>query len=345
MLRSIDRDGQEILVSKTSVYDNVEPWLVKEWIDAYGEAKTEMIVEASMHQSPIFLSVNNAQGSVEEDQRQKKLDHVAEVLNATVLPHGSLKMSEGMKVGVNGMVSSWPMYEEGEWWVQDASAALPAIALSNVLGGEKDKDQRIAKGQLHVVDLCSAPGGKTAQLCSLGFGRVTAVEFSARRSKALQDNLKRLKMTEICTVKVADGREWKPDDGSKIHGVLVDAPCSATGVGSRRPDVLRKSPDLEELTSVQRELTAHAADELLEPGGILVYATCSLLKQESEDQMNWLLSRTEGADVETIPFVPGEIPGFDDAIDENGWLRVLPGVLPGALSACDGFFVGRFRRL
>jgi 16S rRNA (cytosine967-C5)-methyltransferase len=118
----------------------------------------------------------------------------------------------------------------------------------------------------------------------------------------------------------------------------------ATGVGSRRPDVLRKSPELEELTRIQKELAVHTVDELLDIGGIMVYATCSLLKEESEDQMNWLLSRNEGAEVETIPFLPDEIPGFDDAIDKNGWLRVIPGVLPGTLKFCDGFFVARLRR-
>jgi 16S rRNA (cytosine967-C5)-methyltransferase len=341
VLRSIDREGHEVLET-TSVFDNVEPWLVKEWIDTYGKEKTKAIVEASMSQSPIFLSVNHAPESTEEERRAK-VEWLAGEFNireeetVEILPHGSIRVP----TRYSGSIPSWPLYDEGEWWVQDASATLPAIALSNGLLG---KDDQKAQG-LHVVDLCSAPGGKTAQLCSLGFGKVTAVDVSQRRTKPLKDNLNRLKMNDLCKVVVADGCEWKPNDGGKVHGVLVDAPCSATGVGSRRPDVLRKPPNLDELTLIQRELAAHTADELLEPGGIMVYATCSLLKQESEDQMKWLLSRSEGADMETIPFVPGEIPGFDEAIDENGWLRVIPGVLPGHLSSCDGFFVARLRRL
>jgi 16S rRNA C967 or C1407 C5-methylase (RsmB/RsmF family) len=294
-----------------------------------------------MVQSPIFLSVNHETGSTEEE-RQAKLESIrmefsgANSSQAELLPHGSIRVPSGLL----GAVSRWPLYDEGEWWVQDPSATLPAIALYNAVC---TNDQ--AAQDLHVVDLCSAPGGKTAQLCSLGFGKVTAVEVSSRRTKPLMDNLKRLKMEGVCEVTVADGREWKPGNDDQVHGVLVDAPCSATGLGSRRPDVLRKSPDLTDLTTVQRELAAHTADVLLQPGGIMVYATCSLLKQESEDQMNCLLSRSDGADMETVPFLPGEIPGFDDAIDANGWLRVLPGTLPGSLVSCDGFFVARLRRV
>jgi 16S rRNA (cytosine967-C5)-methyltransferase len=339
VLRSIDREGQEALEA-TSVYDNVEPWLVQNWIDSYGDENTKAIVEAAMAQSPIFISVNHEPQSTAAE-REVKLERIREEfsteegLEAELLPHGCIRVPEQSF----GSVSTWPGYEEGHWWVQDPSATLPALALFNSLTKEGNGVE-----DLRVVDLCSAPGGKTAQLCSLGFGKVTAVEVSARRTKPLNENLARLHMKELCQVVVADGRDWKPEDNAKVDGVLVDAPCSATGVGSRRPDVLRKSPELEELTRIQKELAVHTVDELLDIGGIMVYATCSLLKEESEDQMNWLLSRNEGAEVETIPFLPDEIPGFDDAIDKNGWLRVIPGVLPGTLKFCDGFFVARLRR-
>jgi 16S rRNA (cytosine967-C5)-methyltransferase len=343
MLRSIDRNGQAELEQNTSIYDNIANWLSREWIDIYGKETTHHIIETSMEQSPIFISVNYEPNSTDEERIEKlKLfsKHFSTENNsAQLLPHGSIEVPKDL---YGGAVSKWPFYNEGEWWVQDPSASLPAIALKNAL--LKDKPQE-AK-EMHVVDLCSAPGGKTAQLCSFGFGKVTAVEVSKRRTKTLRDNMQRLGMNGIFEAVVADGREWVPSTCGSVQGVLVDVPCSATGVGSRRPDVLRKHVDtVDELTTTQRELAIHTADNILEPGGIMVYATCSLLKRESEDQIKWLLSRKDGAKMETLPITPGEIPGFENAIDENGWLRVIPGVLPGSLKYCDGFFVARLRRI
>lgn len=337
MLRRIDREGRIELEKVTSIFDNIAPWLAQEWIDTYGKERTEIMIQASMKQSPIYISVNHVPNSTVEE-RAIKLQKVQAQFStnnntAKLLPHGSIEIPKDFQ----GSISKWPLYKEGDWWVQDPSASLPAIVLNTALC--KDREAK----ELHIVDLCSAPGGKTAQLCSLGFGNVTAIEVSARRIKALRENMNRLGMNGVCEMVVSDGRQWIPK--STVHGVLADVPCSATGVGSRRPDVLRKSPDMDELLTIQRELAAHAADEIVQPGGIIVYATCSLLKQESEEQVQWLLSRTEGAKLENFPITPGEIPGFDAAIDENGWLRVLPGILEGTLANCDGFFVARLKRV
>ncbi|OEU17535.1 S-adenosyl-L-methionine-dependent methyltransferase [Fragilariopsis cylindrus CCMP1102] len=346
VLRNIDREGKSRL-DATSTLANVDTWLADQWIQTYGKETTEKMVGAAMSQSPVIRDVFTSIAGEEEDDD----DDIEQVeVEAELLPIGSIRIP----ANVGGSVSKWPLYDDGAWWVQDVSATLPAIALFNSLcinGGKQPKD-------IHVVDLCSAPGGKTAQLCSMGFGKVDAVEISKRRSRSLHQNLKRLGMEKLCNVCVEDGTKFQPyisenDDG--VQGVLVDAPCSATGLGSRRPDVLRKSINLDELISIQRELVVHAANNILDVGGVLVYATCSLLKQEGEDQVDWLLSQdVTGKDentellsstLETIPFEVGEIPGFDDCIDEKGWLRVIPGVLPGSLQFCDGFFVARMRKI
>jgi 16S rRNA (cytosine967-C5)-methyltransferase len=373
VLRNIDREGKSRL-DATSTLANVDTWLADQWIQTYGKETTEKMVEAAMSQSPVFITVNHSHQENSATKQQDTIldrsenirdvftsiageaededeDEDSEQAEAELLPIGSIRIPNN----VGGSVSKWPLYDDGAWWVQDVSATLPAIALFNSLctnGGKQPKD-------VHVVDLCSAPGGKTAQLCSMGFGKVDAVEISKRRSRSLHQNLKRLGMEDMCNVCIENGTKFQPshtsenDDG--VQGVLVDAPCSATGLGSRRPDVLRKSINLEELISIQRELVVHAANNILDVGGVLVYATCSLLKQEGEDQVDWLLSQdvsgkgvnTEllSSTLETIPFELGEMPGFDDCIDENGWLRVIPGVLPGSLEFCDGFFVARMRRI
>ena len=351
VLRNIDREGRPRLEA-TSTIDNLDPWIAKQFVQQYGKDTTDTLVEAAMTQSPVFITTNQLQK--EGKETHERLEQMKDIFTTTneegdpqpaeLLPVGSIRIPDNF----GGAVSKWPLYDEGAWWVQDVSATLPAVALFNTLSESGEKDPK----DMYVVDLCSAPGGKTAQLCSMGFGRVDAIEFSARRSRSLHQNLKRLGMEDICNVVVADGREFLPDSGTgRAQGVLVDAPCSATGVGSRRPDVLRKSIDVEDITSIQRELTVHAIDHILEIGGTLVYATCSLLKQEGEEQIDWLFSQNSKSNsdlksqIEVLPFTPGEIPGFDDCIDENGWLRVIPGVLPGSLQYCDGFFVARLRKI
>jgi 16S rRNA (cytosine967-C5)-methyltransferase len=390
VLRRVSEGGTEALQS-TSPLDNVHPWLANEWIHTYGEATARAIVLAAMEQSPIFVSVNALYDGSTTNPTETVLQAFTsgptdvhtdgssltsdEIMKPELLPIGCIRVPRHF----GGTVSKWPLYDQGAWWVQDPSATLPAIALWN--GLNKSNIQCTTTftttkvEDMHVVDLCSAPGGKTAQLCSLGFHqKIDAVEISKERTKLLRQNLQRLCMQDKCSVHVRDGRRWMPcddDDGALsnvVDGVLLDAPCSATGLGSRRPDILTKSVFednmLGELLQTQRELISHAVDDLLKMGGVMVYATCSLLKQEGEDQMEWLLKRgsvDEGGDgngrcggvgtapttirtaamVETLQFEPGELPGFDGCITEQGWLRVLPGVLKGSLQYCDGFFVAR----
>jgi 16S rRNA (cytosine967-C5)-methyltransferase len=425
VLRSIDRDGHDRLMNSTSVLDNVDHWLCQQWIDTYGLETTQLIIETAMSQSPIFLSINHRDqipsSSSEEEERQTKLHEIQRLFSShststsgdrgwnemmfneddsnsvtsdnsddsisELLPHGSLRVPTDI---FGSVISKWPMYDEGEWWVQDAAASIPALALENALlskaagTSSSNRSSRNLLENMHVVDLCSAPGGKTAQLCSMGFGTVTAVEISKKRSRVLEQNLQRLGMMQesrqdddgdddnidsgasssgragcCCQIVIQDGCTWTPEETSStvtpsIDGVLVDAPCSASGVASRQPDVLRKcfKDVLPDLLQTQRQLAAHAADNIIQPGGILVYATCSLLKQEGEDQAEWLLGRRDDgkevgkvAQLETIPFEKGEIPGFDQAIDKNGWLRIVPGTLAGSLAHVDGFFVARMRRI
>jgi 16S rRNA (cytosine967-C5)-methyltransferase len=353
ILRRVERERQD-LQSLTTPTDNIAPWLKEEWRETWGDQKLAAITDASMEESPVYLWVKQELGSSPEQklqtlqstqlafQEEAGLD--AKISNDSpvdILPHGSIYIDKSY---FPGLVSKWPLYNEGQWWVQDAAATLPALALYNAIRSKENKTDQQRNSS--IVDLCAAPGGKTAQLLSLGFPSVIAVEASPRRAKQLHVNMNRLGLKDRCTIVVADGSQWTPEQGREsVAGILLDVPCSATGTGSRRPDVLRKDKQqLTELLETQYSLAKHCLDNLLEPGGIMVYATCSLLRQESEDQVQKLLDRTDGAPVETLPFRKGEIPGFDEAIDERGNLRVIPGLLPGKLSHCDGFFVARLQK-
>jgi 16S rRNA (cytosine967-C5)-methyltransferase len=341
VLRRLSREGPQLLANVTHVTANVAPWLVQEWLQTWGEDATHRIIACAMEESPRCLTVR-IMPTVSDDSdlataQLAAVDRVCGLFDeAEILPQGSIRVITAPP----GPISTWPLYQEGAWWCQDPSATIPVIALYQSL--RQTMNLRTA----HVVDLCAAPGGKTAQLSNFGFGKVTAVEVSPKRCHRLEQNMNRLHMR--WDIVVADGCEWTPSN-TLVDAVLVDVPCTATGTGSKRPDVLRRPADYTDLLAVQQALSCHAADAIVKVGGYLVYATCSLLKQEGEDQVARLLDRSTTdptvAHLKTVAFQKGEIPGFDNAIDENGWIRVLPGMLQGSLSQCDGFFVARLQRL
>ena len=219
-----------------------------------------------------------------------------------------------------GAVPDLPGFAQGGWWVQDLAASLPA--------------RLIGRGDGHVLDLCAAPGGKTCQLAAAGW-RVTAVDGSESRLARLRDNLTRTGLS--ADIVRADLLDWAPP--ALADAVLLDAPCSATGIYRRHPDVLhRVTPALiAERAELQAQLLARAAD-WVRPGGTLVYASCSLEPAEGEEQAERLLAVR--ADFTPAPPRPGELPVPPG---ERGWVRTLPGMFE-AEGGCDGFFVARFRR-
>jgi 16S rRNA (cytosine967-C5)-methyltransferase len=338
----------KFLRENTSPQDNIAPWLLQRWRRDWGEETTELMCKEMMPDEDgttlstprIDLSTLYSLGAA-MDKNDNSMTELQTLLtdfgeDAILLPQCSIRVGLSRK----GDVKFWPRYEDGTWWVQHASASLPALVLTHAL---LDRNAHLRPSDLNVVDMCSAPGGKAMQLLSAGFGHITAIEASPRRSLRLIDNLKRLRMLDRCQIVVEEGQNWIPaSDMQPVHGILLDVPCSATGTGARRPDVLRKGDvSLKELRRTQESLANHCAENVLDFGGVMVYATCSTLKEESEDQVQKLIDR---GNVETLPIHPHEVPGFEDAIDGHGWLRVLPGVLGGHLRSSDGFFVARLVR-
>lgn len=224
-------------------------------------------------------------------------------------------------------VSGLPGYEEGRWWVQDAAAAIPA-RLMNAAAGAR------------VLDMCAAPGGKTAQLIKAGY-RVTALDNSAVRLVRLRENLARLNYA--AEVVEADAASYVPAE--KFDGVLLDAPCSATGTFRRHPEVLwhRDPGRIDDRIALQRRLL-RAAATCLNPGGVLVYCVCSLEAGEGEDQLGWAAKACP--ELVHDPILPADLDGLPQAVTAAGAVRTHPGLaVPGdRAGSLDGFFVARFRR-
>lgn len=211
-------------------------------------------------------------------------------------------------------------FKAGDWWVQDLAASIPARLLGEGAGR-------------HALDLCAAPGGKTMQLAAAGWN-VTALDSSKRRLELLKDNLKRtgLKASPVR----ADALTWEPKH--RFDAILIDAPCTATGTCRRHPDVLHRigARQIPEMVELQRALAAKAA-EWLNPGGVMVYAVCSLEVEEGEQQAAWI---DANCGLMPAPITAEELPAGLSPTSE-GWLRTHPGMLADQ-GGLDGFFVGRW---
>lgn len=239
----------------------------------------------------------------------------AEAPEGEALPTGSLRLAAG------GQVSALKGYAAGGWWVQDAAAALPARLL-DARPGER------------VLDLCAAPGGKTLQLAAAG-ASVVALDVSEARLARLRENLARTGLA--AEVVAADALVWQP--GETFDAILLDAPCSATGTIRRHPELpfVKDGSDLPELVALQARLLDRALG-WLKPGGRLVFATCSLLPEEGEQQLAGALARHPGLGVERA-----DLPGVEEGWwSEAGGLRTRPDHW-AERGGMDGFFMARLR--
>jgi 16S rRNA (cytosine967-C5)-methyltransferase len=227
-----------------------------------------------------------------------------------------------LRLPARAAVAGLTGYGEGGWWVQDIAASLPARLLG-------------AGGGRTALDLCAAPGGKTMQLASAGF-EVTAVDLSESRLARLSQNLERTHLS--ARIVAADILRWSPPD--KVDAILLDAPCSATGIYRRHPDVLHRVRPraVAELAEGQKAMLARAAG-WLEPGGTLVYSVCSLEPEEGEAVVEAFLDGRR--DFEAAHIEAGELPVQIPV--EGNRVRILPGLFAEAGGA-DGFFIARFRR-
>lgn len=305
VLRRVIRERDAI--ADASPLADIPAWLAERWTRSFGADRAQAVAAVHRHGAAIDLTV--------------KADPTewAVRLGGTLLPTGSIRVAERTPV------PDLPGFADGAWWVQDAAAALPARLLK-------------ARADERVLDMCAAPGGKTAQLAVAG-ALVTALDRSEPRLERLRANMSRLRLE--ATFVHADALVY---EAPPFDAVLLDAPCTATGTIRRHPEIAwtKGVKDLAGLVDLQRRLLDQAAT-LVRPGGRLVYCVCSLEIEEGEQQAAAFLARN--TDFSRVPIAIGEI-GLD-AVNQDGDLRTLPDSLEtpeGVRPGIDGFFAARFSR-
>lgn len=308
VLRRIAAEGPAIAERQDAPGLVLPEWMLDRWASIYGPAATRAMAGLLLDEPPLDLTPKAAD----------EADLWAIRLGGTVLPSGSIRLTKP------GRIPELAGFTDGAWWVQDAAAALPARLIGAALG-------------MTVLDLCAAPGGKTAQLAATG-AQVIAVDRNERRMARLRDNLDRLGLAADCVV--ADAATWRPE--APADAVLLDAPCSATGVMRRRPDILRtrSREQIAQLAALQTRLL-NAAVDMVRPGGTIVYCTCSLEPEEGEDQIDRLLNGSR--QLARVPIDVDLLSGFEDCRTERGDLRILPTAL-GSRGGNDGFFVATLNK-
>ena len=287
--------------------DKVPNWLLRRWKRDWGKNYDEIVTGHLNLNPPIDLYVKN------------NTNYWVKKLNGKKLGNNSIRLF------TPGLISNLEGYEQGEWWIQDYSSQIP-VSLLEIQNNDD------------VLDLCAAPGGKTAQLISLG-AKVTSIDNNKKRLFRLEQNLKRLDYKAI--IKNKDIRNFSTQKTwSKI---ILDAPCSSTGTLRKNPEIMhqKKESDIVSLSKLQSDLLDTAWD-LLKEGGTLLYCTCSLEKEEGEHQIENFIKRKKNSLLDKIN--NNEIDKKLNVSGQNKWLRIFPNSL-NYEGGNDGFFIARIKKI
>ena len=313
VLRKISAQKAELLKKIETI--NPLPESFRQILSGYSEAERKLIAQSLNVLPPLDITV------------KENPAEWAEKLQADLLPNGSLRLYNNPKI---------PMlagYNDGAWWVQDAAASLPVQTLPQDLHG------------LKALDLCAAPGGKTAQLAAKG-AEVTAIDISAERLDTLKQNMKRLDLANVKTI-AADALEFLQNNNEQFDIILLDAPCSATGTFRRHPEVIyiKTKDDAAQQAALQKQLLS-ACKSVLKIGGTLVYSTCSIAQAEGEKQISGFLQ--EHKDFEISPIEKQCISAYGEwqnkLITPDGFIRTLP-FYESAKNGIDSFFICKLKRI
>ena len=319
VLRKILRDAEHQDPRPNQPHLNVPDWMYAQWEKDFGPQMAASIARQHSQQPPLDLTFKTSAQA--QNWRQEIAQSDAAEMGVTELTPNQLRVWHAPRV------DQLPGFDQGDWWVQDFAASLPVTGLTAAM------QQSHKKTGLKVLDLCAAPGGKTLQLAAAGYD-VTALDISEARLSRLRDNLSRTKLSAklIC----ADAMSWQATES--FDAILLDAPCSASGTIRRHPDLPRhRRPGyVKKLIALQDSLLQQAY-QWLAPGGLMVYCTCSLDKQEGEERIKaFLTQQPDMTQIDIHPYLPEQIMN-EGLVQSDGGLRTTPAHMMEA-GGMDGFY-------
>lgn len=321
ILRNYIRDEKEIIVPGNRIDElaykfSFQPWMIRLFIKQYGEEKT-MKLMAGLNETP-KVSVRVNEFKSEYDEVFERLENMGYNVEEGYACPEAIAIKGGKSIEDN------ELFKEGLITVQDESAMIVAPLL-DVKEGEK------------VLDLCAAPGGKTTHIGELlnNTGEVIAFDLHENKLSLIEENAKRLGLSNI-KCKAMDATKLNTDYISYADKVLIDVPCSGLGIIRKKPEIKwnKTRQDLRDLVNVQRDIMENAW-QYLKPNGTLIYSTCTLNKEENEDNIKWFLSKYNDAKIEKIYI--GNNSNF--LYNDNGSLTILPN------DFMDGFFIAKIKKI
>ncbi len=325
VLRAVARQKEEIpLPSREEEpirylsvrYSMPEP-LVSRWLDAYGEETTEKILSDFLTEKPVTVRCRTYLNSVEDTCESLRSQGVT-VEDAPYLPYAK-------RISGYNHILALDAFIQGKIMVQDVSSMLVAE-----IANPSKSD--------YVIDLCAAPGGKSLHMGDKmeGYGTVDARDVSQYKVDLIEENIHRANSINV-QARVKDATVFDVDSECQADIVLADVPCSGYGVIGKKPEIKYRSTAQkeEELVILQRNILDKAA-EYVKPRGVLIFSTCTIAKEENEENMMWFMNNHPFKLESIDPYIPDELKSETTAL---GYLQLLPGV-----HGTDGFFIARFRR-
>ena len=310
VLRSVLREKNTININSTEA--NIPNWLTKNTINHLGEKRLSMISKQIVKEPPIDIKI------------KKK---IFQRFNWEEILEGKNIFQETIRINHKGDISKLPFYSEGHWWIQGLAATFPVILINDIF-----KDHK--KSEVSILDVGASPGGKSFQLIEAGF-KLKSIEISNVRIKKLLKNLNRLKYeTKIIN---EDFIEHEIDE--KFDCILIDAPCSASGLIQKKPEMLVIKKNINDL-KIKQKLMLQKAAKLLKNGGYLIYCVCSIIYSEGEEQIQKFLQNFKNfslvncfSSIESFGIINNDLPCFfitPEFVTKNGGI--------------DGFFIACLKK-
>jgi 16S rRNA (cytosine967-C5)-methyltransferase len=307
-------------IAALSVEHSHPEWLVKRWLEYFGRAETEALMRANNERAPLVLRANGRKITREE---------LLALLTKNGISAVSTRWSpQGIRVQSGAAsVDQFPGFSEGLFQVQGEASQLVAYILSP-RAGER------------ILDACAAPGGKTTHIAELmeDTGELIATDSSARGIDRIRENCARLRLRTIRAMRADVSREWSGSLRGPYDRILLDAPCSGLGTLRSHPEIKwhRNENDIQRLSRLQLKMVNRVAG-YLKPGGVLVYSTCTLTRDENEQVVESFLKQRKEFELENAA---GYLPEQAKHIAQGGYFVALP-----YRDHTDGFFAARMKKV